>query len=130
MLALAMMVFSVAPWIWLSIASAFGVGMACLVAGATTRSLLIECAGGGVSRQTAIMAAWAVAWAGSKPIASLADGSLAGLIGVQATGILFAVPAMLPALVLILLPRIDNLSRAARWSVWLDGAKGIGTAHS
>lgn len=130
MLALAMMVFSAAPSIWLSIAAAFGVGAACLVAGATARSLLIECAGGDVKRQTAIMAAWAVAWAGSKPIASLTDGSLAGLIGIRATGILLAVPALLPALNLILLPRIDNLACAARWSAWLDGAKGIGTAHT
>jgi len=130
MLALAMMVFSAAPSIWLSIAAAFGVGMACLVAGATARSLLIGCAGDDVKRQAAIMAAWAVAWAGSKPIASLADGSLAGVIGVRATGILLAVPALLPALILVLRPQIDNLSCAARWSAWLDGAKGIGTAHS
>ena len=129
MLALAMMVFSAAPSIWLSIAAAFGVGMACLVAGATARSLLIECAGNDEGRQTAIMAAWAVAWAGSKPIASLADGSLAGVIGVRPTGILLAVPALFPALVLILQPWTDNLSYAARWSAWLDGAKGIGTAH-
>lgn len=130
MLALAMMVFSAAPSIWLSIAAAFAVGAACLVAGATARSLLIECAGGDVKRQTAIMAAWAVAWAGSKPIASLTDGSLAGLIGVRPTGILLAAPALLPALILILLPRINNLACAARWSAWLDGAKGIGTAHT
>jgi predicted MFS family arabinose efflux permease len=130
MLALAMMVFSAAPSIWLSTAAAFGVGAACLVAGATARSLLIECAGGDVKRQTAIMAAWAVAWAGSKPIASLTDGGLAGLIGVRATGILLAAPALLPALILILLPQIDNLACAARWSAWLDGAKGIGTAHT
>ena len=130
LLALAMMVFSAAPSIWLSIAAAFGVGMACLVAGATARSLLIECAGDDVKRQASVMAAWAVAWAGSKPIASLTDGSMAGLIGVRTTGILLAAPALLPALVLILLPRIGNLSCAARWSAWLDEAKGIGTAHS
>ena len=130
MLALAMMVFSAAPSIWLSTAAAFGVGAACLVAGATARSLLIDCAGGDVKRQTAIMAAWAVAWAGSKPIASLIDGGLADLIGVRATGILLAAPALLPALILILLPQIDNLACAARWSAWLDGAKGIGTAHT
>jgi predicted MFS family arabinose efflux permease len=130
MLALAMMVFSAAPSIWLSTAAAFGVGAACLVAGATARSLLIDCAGGDVKRQTAIMAAWAVAWAGSKPIASLIDGGLAGLIGVRMTGILLAAPALLPALILILLPQIDNLTCAARWSAWLDGAKGIGTAHT
>ena len=130
MLALAMMVFSAAPSIWLSTAAAFGVGAACLVAGATARSLLIDCAGGDVKRQTAIMAAWAVAWAGSKPIASLIDGGLACLIGVRMTGILLAAPALLPALILILLPQIDNLACAARWSAWLDGAKGIGTAHT
>ncbi len=130
MLAIAMMVFSAAPSIWLSIAAAFGAGMACLVAGATARSLLIGCAGDDVKRQAAIMAAWAIAWAGSKPIASLADGSLAGIIGVRATGILLAVPALLPALILVLRPQIDHLSCAARWSAWLDGAEGIGTAHS
>jgi MFS family permease len=130
MLALAMMVFSAAPSIWLSIAAAFGVGMACLVAGATGRALLIECAGDDVKRQAAVMAAWAVAWAGSKPIASLADGGLAGLIGVRTTGILLAVPALFPALVLILRPWMDNLACAARWSAWLDSAKGIRTAHT
>jgi predicted MFS family arabinose efflux permease len=130
MLALAMMVFSAAPSIWLSAAAAFGVGAASLVAGATARSLLIDCGGGDVKRQTAIMAAWAVAWAGSKPIASLIDGGLAGLIGVRPTGILLAAPALLPALILILLPQINNLTCAARWSAWLDGAKGIGTAHT
>lgn len=130
LLALAMMVFAAAPSIWLSIAAAFAVGMACLVAGATARSLLIECAGDDVRRQTAVMAAWAVAWAGSKPLASLADGSLAGLIGVRATGILLAAPALFPALVLILLPVMDNLSCAARWSAWLDDAKGMSKAHT
>jgi len=129
MLAIAMMVFSAAPSIWLSIAAAFGVGMACLVAGATTRSLLIECAGNNGKHQAAIMAAWAIAWAGSKPIASLTDGSLAGIIGVRATGILLAMPALLPALVLILLPRVESLSCAARWSAWLNEAKG-GTPRS
>ena len=74
--------------------AAFGAGMACLLAGATTRALLLE--GAGPDRQAAVMAAWAVAWAGSKPIASLADGSLAGLIGVRATGILLAYPPCCP----------------------------------
>jgi len=50
------------------------------------------------------MAAWAVAWAGSKPIASFADGTLASHIGLQGTGILLALPALVPALVLLLWP--------------------------
>ncbi len=124
MLAVAMMVFAAAPWIWLSVAAAFGVGMACLLAGATTRSLLIQCAGIDEKHQAAVMAAWAVAWAGSKPIASLVDGSLASLIGVRTTGALLALPALIPALVLILLPTMERLSGPARWSTWLAHAKG------
>jgi hypothetical protein len=63
------------------------------MAGALTRSLLIECAGvTDEKRQAAVMAAWAVAWAGSKPIASLVDGSLADWIGVRATGALRCPP--------------------------------------
>jgi predicted MFS family arabinose efflux permease len=124
MLALTMMIFANAPSIWLSAAAAFGAGMACLLAGATARSLLLECAATDEKRQAAVMAAWAVAWAGSKPIASLADGSLASLIGVRATGILLALPALLPALVLILLHTRNNLPGATRWSGWLADAKG------
>ena len=54
------------------------------------------------------MAAWAVAWAGGKPIASLVDGGLAGWIGVRPTGALLALPALLPALVLVLLPVMER----------------------
>jgi len=124
MLALAMMIFATAPSIWLSAAAAFGVGVACLLAGATTRSLLIECAGSNEKRQAAVMAAWAVAWAGSKPIASLADGSLADVIGVRATGVVLALPAVMPAIALILLSTREKAQPTARWSNWLTAAKG------
>jgi Transmembrane secretion effector len=117
-LSLAMVIFVSAPWIWVSVAAAFAAGMACLLAGATTRALLLHHAG--PSRQAAVMAAWAVAWAGSKPIASLTDGGLASLIGVRPTGILLALPALLPAVALILLPAMVT----ARWSTWLADAKG------
>jgi len=101
-LSIAMMAFVLAPWIWVSVAAAFAAGLACLVAGATTRTLLLHHAGPG--SQAAVMAAWAVAWAGSKPLASFADGTLAGLIGLRPTGILLALPALVPALVLVLFP--------------------------
>lgn len=102
-LSLSMVVFVSAHWIWLSVVAAFFAGAACLLAGATTRTLLLHHSQG-PGRQAAVMAAWAVAWAGSKPIASFADGTLAGLIGVRPTGILLALPALVPALVLILCP--------------------------
>jgi predicted MFS family arabinose efflux permease len=105
-LSLAMILFITSDWMWLSVAAAFAAGMACLLTGATTRALLLNHAGQG--QQAAVMAAWAVAWAGSKPIASLADGGLAGLIGVRPTGILLALPALIPALVLIFCPAIGR----------------------
>lgn len=104
LLAAAMMVFVTSDWIWLSIAAAFAAGSACLMAGATIRMLLMGYAD--PSRQAAVMAAWAVAWAGSKSLASLADGSLASLIGVRPTGVLLAMPALVPALVLVFWPTL------------------------
>jgi predicted MFS family arabinose efflux permease len=102
LLSLSMMVFAASHWIWLSAVAAFAAGTACLLAGASARALLLHHAGPG--RQAAVMAAWAVAWAGSKPIASLADGSLASLIGVRPTGWVLALPALVPVLVLVLFP--------------------------
>ena len=49
------------------------------------------------------MAVWAIAWAGSKPVASLGDGLLAGWLGIKWTGVLLALPAMLPVVVLLAL---------------------------
>ena len=49
------------------------------------------------------MAVWAIAWAGSKPIASLADGLLANSVGLKWTGALLALPALVPIVVLIAL---------------------------
>lgn len=102
LLSLAMAAFVLAPWLWISVAAAFAAGAACLIAGATTRALLLGFAG--PERQAAVMAAWAVAWAGSKPIASFADGVLASHIGLQFTGVLLALPALAPAVVLLLFP--------------------------
>ena len=49
------------------------------------------------------MAVWAIAWAGSKPVASLLDGLLAGHVGLQRTGILLAAPALVPVSVMVAL---------------------------
>lgn len=108
LLSLAMLVFVLSPWIWLSVTAALAAGAACLLAGAITRALLLQYAG---ANQAAVMAVWAIAWAGSKPIASLIDGILAGVIGLQGTGVLLAMPALLPALVLICCPERVNRIR-------------------
>ena len=102
-LGLAMIGFAGAPRIWLSVIAAFAAGVACLMANSATRALLIEQAGR--RHEVSVMAIWAIAWAGSKPFASLVDGFLAGTrLGVRGTGILLAVPTLLPALIMLCWP--------------------------
>jgi hypothetical protein len=55
-----------------------------------------------------VMAVWAVAWAGSKPFASLLDGFLATELGVRWTGVILALPALLPAVLLLLAPSLGK----------------------
>jgi MFS family permease len=110
-LGLAMVGFAAAPRIWLSVIAAFVAGVACLVANSATRALLIEQAGR--RHEVSVLAIWAIAWAGSKPIASLVDGLMAGSrIGVRGTGILLALPTLLPALIMLCWPVAGN--RGAR----------------
>ena len=106
LLGLAMAAFALAPVIWLSLFAAFAAGVACLLANSATRALLIGQAGR--KYEVSVMAVWAIAWAGSKPIASLLDGSLPSVIGVRPTGIVLAVPVVLPALTLICWPTLGR----------------------
>jgi hypothetical protein len=100
-LGVCMIAFVFAPRIWVSIIAAFAAGVTCLVANSATRSLLAKRAG--PLREASVMAVWAVAWAGSKPLASLADGTLAATHGVRVTGVLLAVPALVPLAALIVI---------------------------
>ncbi len=95
-----MVIFIAAPSIWISLAAALGAGVTCLLANSMTRTLLSQTAG--KTLVAPVMAVWAIAWAGSKPFASLADGTLAGLVGFRATGILLALPAFMPLAYLVL----------------------------
>jgi MFS family permease len=102
----------ISPW-W-SLAAAGVAGVACLLTGSAARALLWAFVPHNQEGQRpAIMAMWAMAWAGSKPVASLVDGVLATSIaawlagavswelsGVQTAGIVLAIPAVIPALLL------------------------------
>jgi len=101
-LAACMMLFVLSPWVLVSFFAAFGAGVMGLIANSATRTTLATRAGMG--REASVMAVWAIAWAGSKPVASLSDGLLAGGLGIQWTGVLLAIPAFLPAAALALLP--------------------------
>jgi MFS family permease len=110
-LAAFMIVFVVAPVVWISVAAAFGAGVSCLIANSATRTRLSQTAGrnrAGEDRVAAVMAVWAIAWAGSKPIASLLDGLLGSHIGLAWTGLILAIPALIPAAVMVLTPRFGT----------------------
>jgi predicted MFS family arabinose efflux permease len=92
-----MIVFVSAASVWVSLVAALAAGVTCLLANSMTRTLLSQTAG---INQASVMAVWAIAWAGSKPLASLIDGLLAGWIGIPATGVLLTIPAFMPILVL------------------------------
>ncbi|HEX4830594.1 MAG TPA: MFS transporter [Trebonia sp.] len=114
-----MVTFVMTPWIEMSIIAAIGAGVSCLVANAATRTLLSRAAG--PDRQAAVMAIWAIAWAGSKPFASLMDGLLAGWVGIWWTGVILAIPAFIPIAVMLVAPslgrRLVNHQRKPRIAV-------------
>ncbi len=102
LLGIFIVVFALAPWIWLTVAAAGAAGLAGLVAGSAAQAKLRELAG--PKRALQVMGLWTVAWAGSKPIASIIDGALPSVVDVRITGVLMALPALIPILVLIFLP--------------------------
>ena len=116
-LGICMAAFVLSPNFWFSVVAACLAGVACLVANSATRTLLAKEAG--PEREARVMAVWAVAWAGSKPLASLMDGSLPSLIGIRATGVLLAAPALIPILVLLFWPSFGR---------WLARSRGDGSA--
>jgi MFS family permease len=103
-LALFMLLFVNAPTMWFAVLAALGAGASCLIANSVTRAMLTERAG--LEKAAAVMAVWAIAWAGSKPFASLIDGTLGSLIGLRWTGLILAAPALIPLLVIVMEPLI------------------------
>ena len=90
--------------IWIAVGAALGAGASCLIANSVTRAVLAGLAGS--EKGGAVMAVWAIAWAGSKPVASLLDGTLGSTIGPQWTGLILAAPALIPIMVVVLLPNV------------------------
>jgi predicted MFS family arabinose efflux permease len=101
-----MLGFVLTPGAWFSAVAALGAGITCLIANSATRTLLAKEAG--PEREASVMAVWAIAWAGSKPLASLMDGFLASTVGVRGTGVLLAIPALVPLMVLLLSPDLGH----------------------
>lgn len=89
-LVLSVVVFALALSPWVSLVAACSAGAAALFTGSATQALIV-----GTHRKAAASVAglWAIAWAGTKPIASLCDGWLASHTSMWLTAILLSLPA-------------------------------------
>ncbi|MDX6466394.1 MAG: hypothetical protein QOI27_1434 [Gaiellaceae bacterium] len=95
--------YSLVPWLpaaYLLLAVA-GFGYLASNTAATSRLQLEVDA----SQRGRIMALWSVAFLGLRPVASLADGAIAGAFGVRTAGVTLAVPALAAAAAIYLLQR-------------------------
>jgi MFS family permease len=136
--AIAVFGWGINPW-W-SLGAAGVAGVACLLTGSTARALLWAFVPQDQEgKRPAIMAMWAMAWAGSKPLASLVDGVLATYIaawlasavswelsGVQTAGMVLAIPALIPALLLVGSGAILRVTRSQELQKRYDGYFHIG----
>ncbi len=113
LLAVAIVVFAFGVSRWLSLLAAFGAGVAALMTGAVTQTQLVRQQ---PQRIASVMALWAIAWAGTKPLASLADGYLASTVGRWWAVGLLILPAVALGLAEICLPRSqkDRIAESAR----------------
>jgi MFS family permease len=87
--------FSLAPWLPLGLGFLAVAGFGYLASNTHASSRLqLEVA---EDQRGRIMALWSVAFLGLRPIASLADGAIAGGFGVRTAGVALAVPTLLAA---------------------------------
>jgi predicted MFS family arabinose efflux permease len=100
-LAIAIVFFAAGIDRWVSLAAAFVAGAAALRTGATTQAQLVR---QGPKHTASVMALWAIAWAGTKPLASISDGWLASHAGVRWAGFILTTPAIALALGELFLP--------------------------
>jgi hypothetical protein len=93
-------------------------GLASLLAGAAAQTLLLTWAG--PARAGSVMAVWALAFAGSRPVATAIDTWLADWLGPRTAALVLAAPAVVGALAV----RRARLSK--RWQAWLRGLPATG----
>jgi MFS family permease len=118
-LAVSVVMFTMGMSAPVSLLFAVTAGGAALFAGAATQALIV---GPHRNAATCVAGLWAIAWAGTKPIASLFDGWSASHVGIRTTGLILVSPAILLALCEILLPAWVK-AHIKKWSLskWLEG---------
>ena len=123
-----MLVFAVAPGPWVSAAAAAAAGTAGLITGSTAQALLLQLATPANALQ--VMALWGVAWAGTKPIASLLDGALASQFGVAAAAMVLIMPALTIGMTEILLSSEQKRRLKHRMAMWNSKAQQTAAQHA
>lgn len=126
-LALSVILFTSGIATWFSLLAAISAGLAALLTGAATQALLLKTAG--PRQATQVMALWAVAWAGSKPLASLTDGWLASHFGVADAGMILAFPALAVALLELFLRQEAKDWLKMRMRAYNGSHPAISSAH-
>jgi predicted MFS family arabinose efflux permease len=105
-LSISVFVFTMGISAQASLLAAFTAGAAGLYTGAAAQTaLLLHQKEKAVVTVASVAALWAIAWAGTKPFASLLDGWLATHIGLTHTALILVLPALLIAFGELLFPR-------------------------
>jgi quinol-cytochrome oxidoreductase complex cytochrome b subunit len=106
-LSISVVVFSMGISAQISLVAAFSAGAAALFTGTAAQTALLrhhENKFSSVASVASVAALWAIAWAGTKPFASLLDGWLASHIGILFTSMALGAPAFIIAMCEIHLP--------------------------
>jgi MFS family permease len=115
LLVVCMFIFASGISTWVSLLAAFGAGVAALRTGAVTQTQLVR----QPAHTASVMALWAIAWAGMKPLASLTDGWVASSHGLLAAVAVVSVLALVLGVSEVCLPRTwrEGLKvQARRWA--------------
>jgi uncharacterized membrane protein len=95
----AIVALSVAPWLSLGYVFLFLAGFGYLASNTSATAQLQL--GVAESQRGRIMALWSFAFLGLRPLASLLDGTIAGVFGVRAAGVCLAIPALVAAALIL-----------------------------
>jgi MFS family permease len=113
LLSASIVVFAAGINAWVSFGAALAAGVAALWTGAVTQTQLVRHK---PEFTASVVALWAIAWAGTKPLASLTDGLLASHLGVLSAAALLAAPALLLGTAEVLIAGDSKLKvRARQW---------------
>jgi hypothetical protein len=106
---------------------ALGIGGFGYLAGQTRATTLLQL---GVEdhQRGRIMALWSVCFLGTRPIASLIDGSLASLVGIHLTALLMTLPVFAAAIGMLILYRRHARTESAARGMMEGGVLGGSTA--